>query len=199
MEPQIIFGILIALTLLYFRFGPGVRFLKKKSHHYIVPPSPGKDPNWMPIELREYDKFIYIKQNDLEVEVEMVLNATKEECEIKELNVELVNGWFKISVLQSSFEAFHFAVDFYYYTNGGDVYGYWKHKTSSAKDFIVEVDEDIGGDYLIGVFRTDQNFGVYLPKSGEHPKGNISLSSIMEIVFDEEFKKTPIVEEVDEI
>lgn len=191
MQPQIIFGILLAITLFYFRFGPGVRHFKKKSHHYIVPPSPGKDPNWTPIEPREYDKFIYIKQSSLEDDVENIFNTVKYGCEIEEVNVELINGYFKTSLLQSNFKDFHCAVALLYHTNNEDVYGVWKHITDSDKDYIIKVDEDLGGDYLIGVFRTDQNFGIYLPKSSEHPKGNISLSQVKEIDFDEEFNKLP--------
>jgi len=44
MEPKIIIGAIIAIVLFYFRFGPGSRLLKKKTHHYIVPPASREDP-----------------------------------------------------------------------------------------------------------------------------------------------------------
>lgn len=87
MEPRSIFliflGILMATLFSCFLLRPGSRMLKKKSHHYIVPPSSEKNPNWIPVELEEYDKFVFIKHKDSEVEVEHITNATNSETGIE--------------------------------------------------------------------------------------------------------------------
>ncbi len=191
MEPQIILIIFVAILFFYFGMGPGSRMLKKKTHHYIVPPSPENDPNWLPIEISNYNKFIFIKHKDSEVTVEDVLIVNQNERNIKELEIELVNGWFKLHIIQSNFQEFHDTVTIYSYVNNGDVYGYCKHKTSSNEDYIVKLDEET--EYLNGVFRTNKNFGIYLPSLQKHPKGNISISSNMELDFNEALKELPIL------
>lgn len=71
-------------------------------------------------------------------------------------------------------------------TNGGDAYGFFKHKKSTDQDYILKADEE--SEYLNWVFRTNQNFAIYLPGIDQNPKGNISISELKEIDFEEELK-----------
>lgn len=193
MEPKVVVSILVAIALIYFRFGPGSRLLKKKSYHHIIPPASQDDPNWIPIDINEYDKIVLIKQNSIEDKVDLVINAIKNESPIRDFDVELINGWFKIKVPYSNFQDFHELIAFCDSVNGGNVYGYCKHTETGSKDYIVKIDSDTGYEHMIGAFRTNQNFGIYLPKSDKDPMGNISKSPVKEIDFQTEIDQIPFI------
>lgn len=184
----VLFGLMI-LVFIYFGMGPGSRLLKKKSHHYIVPPSGEKDPDWHPIEFSDYSKYIYINPSEPDVTTQHVVNINDQAIGLDEIQVEAINNWFKVEAPLSNFDHFHSAIMIYNDINGGDVYGFCKHKEDSIKDYIVKQDED--SEYLLGVFRTNENFAIYIPSMDKHPKGNISISSEMELDFNEELRKLP--------
>lgn len=192
MDPELILAFIIFIVLVYFRFGNGSRLLKKKSHHYIVPPSPDKDPNWIPIQIDEYDKYIFFRQINVEETTDDIKNVINSEFSKIKIDISINDGWFEIIVLESSFSDFHKLISLCTFICGKGVIGYCKHKTTKDKDYIVKLDITTGNEHMIGSFRTNQNFGIYLPKSDENPKGNISKSSVKEIDFQNEVGQIPI-------
>ena len=162
--------------------------LKKKSHHYIEPPSPENDPNWIPIEMNDYEKCILIQQNAPEDGVDDVREAIKDEFPSIEFKVTLNKGWFLVRVEKASFNDFHHAISFCSIIEE-NVLGYCKHQSNASENYIVKVDNESDLDYMIGVFQNGDNFGIFLPKSKLHPKGNISKSNVSEMSFEEEFNK----------
>jgi hypothetical protein len=191
MEPKLVLTIILIITLIYFRFGRGSRVLKKKSHHYIVPPASQDDPNWIPIEINEYIKYIFFNQNsELDTTDEITKEIYKEFPQI-EVEVMLENGWFQINVIHSNFSEFHKLISICTFIHGKNVIGYCKHKSTKSKDYIIKMDIDAGSEHLIGSFKTNQNFGIYLPKSDSDPKGNISKSQVKEIDFQYELNQIP--------
>lgn len=193
MDAKLIFTFLIVITAFYFRFGAGSRLLKKKSAHYIVPSSSHKDPNWIPIEMSEYSKHVFFKQeSDLETIDELKSIIYKRIPKVT-ADYALLNGWFTINIIQSNFEDYHFLVALCSYINEKNTLGFCKHKVNDEQDYIVKLDYIEGMDNLIGSFRTNQNFGIYLPKSGQNPKGNISRSAAREIDFQQELSRIPSV------
>lgn len=191
MEPKTIFLILFILILIYFRFGPGSRLLKKKSHHYIVPPASEKDRNWIPVEMEEYAKFIYIQEYWTEKQINERLNDFKEEGLITDFDIKLKDGWFCVELKEVTFNDFHFLIHLFSVVSDKMACGFCQHQEFPEKDYIVKKDES-DMDYLLGVFRTNVNFGIYIPKLNTHPKGNISKSPVFEIDFDFEIGKFQI-------
>lgn len=189
MEIKFILTIILISALIYFRFGPRVRLLKKKSHHYIVPPSCEGDPNWIPIEINEYKKSIFFKQNSSNKTAEVIQNTVRSEFPKIEFEVTLNNGVFRINVFQSTFSDFHHLISFCTFINGEGVIGFCENQKSKNMDFIVKLDTASGNSHIIGSFRTNQNFGIYLPKSEMNPKGNISSSPVKEIDFQNEINQ----------
>lgn len=181
----------MTLTLIYFRFGSGSRLLKKKSHHYIIPPSSDDDPNWIPIEINEYDKYIFYKQNSEKIIIEEVAKIIRNEFPQIDIDVTSNNEWIQLNVIHSNFADFHKLISLCSFTNGENVIGYCKHKTTKSEDYIVKLDIDAENEHLIGSFQTNQNFGIYLPKSDNDPKGNISKSHVKEIDFQYEINQIP--------
>jgi len=192
MEPKLILTLIVISIVIYFRYGSGSRLLKKKSHHYIVPPASQNDPNWIPIDINEYEKNIFFDQNSQEDTIDQIKNLIHSEFPETETEVSLNNGRFQINVLQSNFSDFHNLISFCTFINGKGVIGYCKHKTTKNKDYVVKLDIDSGNENMIGTFRTNQNFGIYLPKSDIDPKGNISKSVVKEIDFQNEIDQVPI-------
>lgn len=177
---------------MYFRSGPGSRIFKKKSHHYIVPPASEKDPNWIPIEIEEYKKRIFIKDRDSSMTIDDVHFAVNLEFPSVKYTVSEKESWFIILVEGSRFLEFHRLVQFCSLSNKGDVWGYCTHPDSNIKDYIVKDDVTSTRPHLIGAFRSDLNFGIYLPTSEVHKKGNMSKSFHKEVDFENESAQFPI-------
>lgn len=193
MNTKLIFTLILVIIVFYFRFGAGSRLLKKKSAHYIVPPASEKDPNWIPVEMHAYIKQVFLKQeNNLETIDELTRIIDER---IPKLSAEIIleNGWFIITVRECNFKDCHLLVALCSYINNKDTFGLCKHTIDEAQDYIVKLDCEESMDNLIGSFRTNQNFGVYLHKSGQNPKGNISRTSTFEIDFQEEITKIPSI------
>ncbi|WP_146194219.1 hypothetical protein [Brumimicrobium oceani] len=186
----ILFGLLI-IVFIYFGIGPGSRLLKKKSHHYIVPPSPENDPDWYPVEHSDYRNFIFIKPSENHVDSQHIENINAQLIGIENIQVEEKGDWFRIEALHSNFGIFHSAIITYNDINGGHVYGYCKHKDTARKDYIFKQSDSI--DYLLGVFRSNKNFAIYVDSMHKNKKGNISISSVKELDFMEELKKLPML------
>ncbi|GAA0874087.1 hypothetical protein GCM10009118_04950 [Wandonia haliotis] len=188
MEPKTVISFVVILALIYFRFGPGSRLLKKKSHHYIVPPSPDSDRNWIPVDIGRYKKTIYIKKNSPEDILKTIAEISPGEKWEADYSYD---GWIRITVEDVSFGEYHALLSICDAVNEGQTYGFCEHRDSPEKDYIVRVDEE-SYENLIGVFRTNKNFGIYLPNSESNAKGNISGSPVKEIDFFSELKKLPV-------
>lgn len=182
---------LFIVFMIYFVFGPGSRLLKKKSHHYTIPPAAQDDPNWIPIDINDYVKHIYLTQNTEEDTPEEITKIVHSQFPEIKFNLTFLNGRFQLAVTHSSFSDFHHLIALCAFINGQNVVGYCKHKTSSSKDYIVKMDLYTGMEHLIGCFRTDENFVIYLPKSDENLEGNISKSPVTQINFQKEWNQIP--------
>lgn len=166
------------------------RLLKKKSYHYIVPPSPEKDKNWHPVDFSKYENFIFINNISLIDFIEKLKKILSIEKEFKLHGIELVeeNNWILIKTKNLSFLGFKSLVwwiDVYSkeFNSSDRVIGYCKHKSIPSQDYLFKIDKVLDKDNFIGVFRNQKNFGIYLPNAGLSEKGNISLSSNFEINF----------------
>lgn len=193
MNAKLIFILILVIIVFYFGFGAGSRLLKIKSAHYIVPPASEKDPNWIPVEMHAYIKQVFLKQeNDLETIDELTRIIDER---IPQLSAEIIleNGWFTITIRESNFKDYHLLVALCSYINDKNTFGLCKHSIDEAQDYIVKLNSEGSLDHLIGSFRTNQNFAVYLPKSGQNPKGNISRTATFEIDFQEEISKIPSI------
>jgi hypothetical protein len=188
MDLKLLLSVTFIGILIYFRFGPGVRLLKKKSHHYIEPPDPESDPNWVPIEMDDYHKYILSHRVSSEDTTDDVYEAIKDEFPRMKFEVSIKKDWFLISIEEVNFEDFHNAISFCTLI-AENVIGFCQHKQDDDQDYIVKSDLDADLDFLIGAFRNGDNFGIYLPKSKLDVKGNISKSNVNEISFKQEFKK----------
>jgi hypothetical protein len=188
MDLKLILSVVLVGILIYFRFGPGVRRLKRKSHHYIEPPDPESDPNWVPLEIKDYQKYIFSHRSSSEDAIDDVYEAIKDEFPSMQFKVSIQKDWFLICVKHARFIDFHQAIAFCSYIEE-NVLGYGRHLNNSSKDYIVKIDHESSLDHLIGAFRSGENFGIYLPKSKLHPKGNSSRSDVTEIRFEQEFNK----------
>lgn len=196
MEPKDILLILMVMGFVFFLYGPGSRLLKKKSHHYIVPPSPERDPNWTPVEMDEYAKYIFFKQNSEEDTVGEVSKVILNEFSPITFEINIENSWVQIKIIHSNFSDFHNLVALCTFINGNKVTGVCIHSNRSNEDYVVKLDVDSGMEHMIGSFRTNQNFGIYLPKLDNNPKGNISKSPVKEIDFQDEIKSIPSFDKI---
>lgn len=192
MDAKLIFTIIIILGLIYFLFGARSRLLKKKSHHYIVPPRSENDPNWIPIEMKKYLPHIFLTQTTKKEILEEVAEVIRQKFPLIEAVITFENHWIVIKIIDASFTDYHNLLAICTEIHGKDAIGWCKHKTSESEDYIVKLDLD-SGKHLIGSFRTNQNFGIYLPYSGDHLKGNLSKSAVKEIDFNYVFNQIPLI------
>lgn len=192
MEPKLIITIVMILALIYFRFGSGSRLLKKKSYHHIDPTAAHDDPNWIPIEIDEYDKHIFIQLRANENAVDEIFRTVENEFPQMEVEVAAIDGWIQIHVIHSDFSDFHKLISSCTIKNGTNAIGYCLHHSTKSNDYIAKLDFEEGNEHLVGSFQTNQNFGIYLPKSGSHPKGNMSKSPVKEIDFQHEVNQIPV-------
>jgi len=74
-----------------------------------------------------------------------------------------------------------------------EVIGFCQHLKKPLQDYLFKIDEeDKAGENFIGTFRSEKNFGIYIPFSGLKESGNISLTRNNEINFYSELDKLPI-------
>ena len=184
MEPKTILALLAAAAFFYFRFGPGSRLLKKKSHHHIVPPSPTQDANWHPIDFSDYDKFLFIDNNSLDGNHDHLQKVLIDNFSLEIESSKIISKWLVLNLNNSSFGAFHGALSFCSLEYSNDTYAFCKHKNNSSNDYVVKTDFDSEVSHLIGAFRTNQNFGIYLPNVSKNNQGNISISKVSEVHFE---------------
>ena len=193
MEESLVLSIIASLALIYFSFGPGVRLFKKKSHHYIIPPSATNDPNWIPIDMAMYINHIFIKNSGNKIESNNVQSAIDSEFENIQFDINPINDWIIVHVLEANFQEFHKLISFCDAQIDEVAYGFCKHKSKEWKDYIVKVD-DSDEQHLLGVFSVDTNFGIYLTKIADHEKGNMSKSVVCEIYYQTEIINIPVKE-----
>lgn len=194
MEPKTILGFIAAIIFIYFRFGPGSRLLKKKSHHYIVPPTPTSDPHWNPVDFTDYEKYIIVGTRNQTEKEEDLVTLLKEGFGLDSEKIESSSKWEVVKVKDSNFHDFHQAIDFLTAIASDESYGYCISKEDSSKDYIVKVDSQSDQEYLLGTFRDNQNFGIYLPYTDKSRNGNISLSQVSEVNFNELAEQLNITE-----
>lgn len=89
-----------------------------------------------------------------------------------------------LKVENAALKEYHDAIDLGSTIAFDFVIGFCAHQEEASKDYIVKVDTETDQDYLISVFRTNQNFGIYLPYSDKNKYGNISLSNVQELNFE---------------
>ena len=194
MDLKTILGITVAIAFFYFRFGPGSRLLKKKSHHHIVPPVPTSDPHWHPLDFTDYKKYLIVGERNQVEKKEDLITLLKDGFGLDSEKIETSSKWEVVKIKDSNFHDFHQAIDFLSAIASDESYGYCINKVDSSKDYIVKVDSQSDQEYLLGTCRNNQNFGIYLPYSDRHPNGNISLSAVQEVNFEELEKQFPSVQ-----
>ena len=188
MEPKDFLLFILVVVLIYFRFGKGSRMLKKKSHHYIVPPAAKDDPDWLPIEMDEYDKFVFFKHDLPKNELTEYISFIESVDPDVHFKVNIFEDRVKFEVSKIDFSEFHYLIDSLFFDFGDEVIGFCKHKEIESQDYVIKKVVDVV-DYLKGTFRCGQNFGIYLPKSDIDAKGNMSKSKIKAVDFDLEMNK----------
>lgn len=188
MQAEYLLFAVFGFLLFYFGIGPGSRKLKKKSHHYIVPPLPHNDTDWLPIETSDYQQFIFIKSKSDTISEDDILTFHKDVLEIEIDNISFKNNWYKLKLPPLSFSDYHYIIPNHSIENDGDVYGFAKHKTDKSLDYFTLLN-DSDSDYLDGVFRNETNFSIYIPHLKKHIKGNISKSENQVLNFAEIEKK----------
>lgn len=185
------------LFMLYFL--PKInRLFKKKSHHYIVPPTPNEDKNWKPIDFSNYECFVFIKDSSVD-HLNRRLNRYRnsKQLSIKKINSYEQGNWVVLKVKSVSFhrfKSFVWKLDDYSenYESTNELIGFCQHKGIPNEDYVFKLDKESANDYLIGSFRTGKNFGVYLPNTSSNKSGNISLSRNHEINFYSEISELPM-------
>ena len=175
-----------------------VRLFKKKSHHYIVPPTPKEDKNWKPIDFSKYNCFIFINDSSVD-NLNRKLNRYRNS---KQLSIQKIESykqdkWVVLRVKAASFHRFKSLVwrlDDYSenYESPNEVIGFCQHKETSSEDYVFKTDKESVDGYFIGSFRTGKNFGIYLPNASSNKSGNISLSRNHEINFHSEVSVLPM-------
>ena len=197
MEPKIIIGALIAIVLFYFRFGPGSRLLKKKTHHYIIPPASREDPKSIHVEIKrnQYDRFILTKNTTESYLINGIndygeLSGNKE-YEIYNFGIAEHGDWKIIKVDQSiSFYFFHNLAGWLTgYEDSSDIpeltFGYSLSKKDSSEDYLFFLDpHNANGDTQVGAFRYGKSFAIYLPKAYEE-HGNLTIKKGIKVSMNE--------------
>ncbi len=197
MEPKIIIGVVIAIVLFYFRFGPGSRLLKKKTHHYIVPPASREDPKSIHVEIKsnQYDRFILTKNTTESYLIKGIndygeLSGNKE-YEISNFGIAEHGDWKIIKVDQSiSFYIFHnLAVWLTDYEDSSDIpeltFGFSKSKMDSSEDYLFFLaPHNEYGDTQVGAFRNGKPFAIYLPEAYEE-HGNLTIKKGIKVSLNE--------------
>lgn len=197
MEPKIIIGVVIAIVLFYFRFGPGSHLLKKKTHHYIVPPASREDHKSIHFEIKsnEYDRFILTKNTTENYLIKGIndygeLSGNKE-YKIYNFGITEHGDWKVIKLDQSiSFYIFHNLAGWLTgYENSSDIpeltFGFSKSKMDSSQDYLFFLDpHNEHEDTQVGAFRNGKSFAIYLPEAyAEH--GNLTIKKGIKVSLNE--------------
>lgn len=185
--------------LLLFVYPKVIRLFKKKSHHYIIPPKPNKDRNWKPIEFSNYNCYIIMSDNNFLISelknqnyLERLKTITSNNIFIEKTSKEIL-----LKVDNASFFDFKTLVSSLYNlaelnNHFHPITGFCQHKTNPTEDYLFKLDSDTMVTNFIGAFRTNKNFGIYLPFADLNKAGNISLSRNYEINFYDEVSKIPL-------
>jgi hypothetical protein len=197
MESKIILGAVIAMVLFYFRYGPGSRLLKEKTHHYIVPPASREDPNSKHFEIKsnQYDRFI-LSKNTTKSYLIKVINDYGElsggnEYETYNFGIAEHGCWKIIKIDHSiSFFVYHnLAAWLTGYEDSSDIseltFGFSKSKVDSEEDYIFFLDQyNSYGDTQVGAFRHGESFAIYLPEAYEE-LGNLTIKKGIKVSLNE--------------
>ena len=195
MEPKIIIGAVFAIVLFYFRFGPGSRMLKKKTHHYIVPPASRVDSNSILVEIesKQYDRFILIKNviDNYLIKGVQEYSALSDYEGLTDQNIKVATygDWtiLKIDPIPSFYDYHNLAC----WLSGFDeslespelTIGYSKNTIKSEKDYLFFLDpHNAYGDTQVGAFRSEQTFAIYLPEAYEL-HGNLTIKKGIKVSF----------------
>lgn len=189
MEPKTLLIILVNLAIIYFYIGPGSRFLKKKSHHYIDQPASKSDLNWIPINMGEYLQFIILRKKT-QTKLDSILKFLNGKSH-QNIKFSETSDWIIINTNRLSFEEFHELILFYDTTSKENAFGFCRNLKDNAKDYIAKFDIKSEEAHLYGVFRDNTNFGIFLPKADSNELGNMSKSDVKELDFNSEIQKIP--------
>ncbi|HLW39820.1 MAG TPA: hypothetical protein VKX31_05475 [Brumimicrobium sp.] len=197
MELKNIIGVIIAIVFFYFRFGPGSRLLKKKSHHYIIPPASREDSKSIQVEIKsnQYDRFILIKNTTESYLVKGINDYSElsgnQEYEIYNFGVAEHGDWKIIKIDPSiSFYVYHNLAGWLTgYEDSSDIpeiiFGFCKSKMDSLKDFLFFLDPyNANGDTQVGAFRCGKPFAIYLPEAYEE-YGNLTIKNGIKVSLNE--------------
>jgi len=197
MEPKIIIGVVIAIVLFYFRFGPGSRLLKKKTHHYIVPPASREDPKSIHVEIKinQYDRFILTKNTTESYLIKGITDygelAGNKEYETYNFGVAEHGDWKIIKIDHSiSFYVYHNLAGWLTgYEDNSDIpeltFGFSKSKMNSPEDYLFFLDpHNANGDTQVGAFRNGKPFAIYLPEAYEE-HGNLTIKKGIKVTLKE--------------
>jgi len=183
------------------------RLFKRKSHHYIVRPTPKNDSDWYPIAFSNYDSFIFIKdadENYIGEKLNLYFESKNLETDnahnpiaIDKIELNKHKTWLIFKINKSSFGDFKTLVWWLddvseVYQSPTSVIGFCQQKNKPLKDYLFKTDKWSDEDDFIGSFRTGKNFGIYFPNIWLNESGNISLSKTHEINFYYELSKLPI-------
>lgn len=188
-------AVFAAIIFLYARL---TRLLKKKSHHYIVHPTPEKDKNWHPVHFSKYECFIFVKDNTEEFTTGALYTSLNEKNEASifkanDIALNQQNNWTLLKIDPCSFVAFKsFVAQLDAYYEQGHVTGFCRHKSIALQDYLFKIDKSILDKNFIGAFRNGKNFGIYLANADLHETGNISLSRNHEVNFHSEIADLPL-------
>lgn len=197
MEYKIIISVLIIIIIFYFRFGPGSRLLKEKTHHYTVPPASRRDKNTVHIEIESsyYERFIIFK-NVTEsyllkgIEEHGALSGN-EDYKIYNFGLATHGDWKIIKVDASlSFYLYHNLAGWlsgydHRSTNPELTFGFSKSKIDSKEDFLFFLDPyNEYGDTQVGAFRNGKSFVIYLPEAQEI-LGNLTIKKGIDVSMNE--------------
>lgn len=197
MEPKIIIGAVIAIVLFYFRFGPGSRLLKEKTHHYIVPPASIEKPKSKHFEIKsnQYDRFILTKNTTKSYLIKGIndygeLSGNKE-YEIYNFGIAEHGDWkiIKIDHFISFYVYHNLAGWLTSYEDSSDIpeltFGFSKSKMDSTEDYIFFLDPyNSNGDTQVGAFRYGESFAIYLPEAYEE-HGNLTIKKGIKVSLKE--------------
>lgn len=197
MEIKIIIGALIVFVLFYYRFGPGSRLLKKKSHHYIVPPASREDPKSIHIKIKpnEYDRFILTK-NTTESYITKGISeygelSGNEEYKMHNFGIAQHGDWRIIKIDHSiSFYVYHNLAGWLTgYEDSSEIpeltFGFSKSKVDSLNDYLFFLDpHNAYGDTQVGAFRYGNPFAIYLPEAYEE-YGNLTTKKGIKVSLNE--------------
>ncbi len=173
-------------VFLFFRFGPGKRLFMKNAQPKNHGTSATKK-EYQPIKVQDYYRYILLE----ECKHSYILKTISEFCNLSGaptyseyiIKIAKHDKW-HIIMLDDNFSFYDFHNLVSWFTGIKEKpeipeysFGYARHKTDNQLDYLYNLDpENEYGDTVIGGFRDEKSFSVYLPEAYEE-SGNLELSN----------------------